>query len=85
MKKIALLATFSFIISLSFAQVQRKAKPSNTTDSTIAPKEDNAQEGKGEKMKMMKELDLTKEQRGKLKEMRQATKAKKMLLMAMIV
>jgi len=77
MKKIALLTALSFIVSISFAQVQRKAKPSSTADSTMAPKENNAQEGRGDKMKMMKELDLTKEQRGKLKEVRQATKAKK--------
>ena len=76
MKKLMALVAFSLIISLSFAQVQRQKKVKANTDSTravAAAKEDAGLN----KREMMKELDLSKEQKSKIKEFRQAAQSKK--------
>jgi Spy/CpxP family protein refolding chaperone len=77
MKKLSVLIVCSFIITLSFAQVERKNNHSVKTDSVK-----HKMHGKGDstsvsKKQMMKDLNLSKEQKIKLKEARQANKAKK--------
>ena len=76
MKKIISLIIFSFIITFTFAQIQRKTAVTNKTDSaTVATERKTA--SRGEKKQMVKELDLNKDQKSKLKEIRQSAKAKK--------
>ena len=66
---------FVFVISLSFfasnaiAQVKREVNPSQTSQSNTMQK--------NKKKEMMKELNLTKEQRGQMKEFHQSMKQKK--------
>jgi hypothetical protein len=77
MKKLSALILFSFIITLSFAQVERKNNHSVKTDSVkhrIDRKDDSARVSKKQ---MMKDLNLSKEQKIKLKEARQENKVKK--------
>lgn len=76
MKKLISIIVFSFIVALSFAQVQRKAAAAGKSDSAIVAT-DKKKLSRGEKMKVAKELDLNKEQKSKLKEIRQSAKAKK--------
>jgi hypothetical protein len=76
MKKLTSLIIFSFIITLSYAQVQRKAAVKNNSDSA-AVGTDKKTLSRGQKIKVAKELDLNKEQKSKLKEIRQSAKAKK--------
>jgi hypothetical protein len=76
MKKISALIVLTFIISLSFAQVQRKVKTENIADSTSKTGE-RKKGDKANRKQTIRELDLTKEQKGKLKEQRKATKDKK--------
>lgn len=76
MKRATSLIVFIFIISCSFAQVQRKSTTINKTDSTITGNEKKTVT-RGDKKQMMKELDLTREQKIKLKEMRQLAQSKK--------
>jgi hypothetical protein len=76
MKKISALIVLTFIISLSFAQVQRKVKTENIADSTTKTGE-RKKGNKANKKQAIRELDLTKEQKGKLKQQRQAAKDKK--------
>ncbi|MGC4104521.1 hypothetical protein [Ferruginibacter sp.] len=73
MKKTTLLAAALIMFTVSFAQVQRKRAVA-ANDSTAAPATGAS---RGEKMKMMRELNLTKEQKGKLKEIRQSGQEKK--------
>lgn len=70
------LIAFSLIVSLSFAQVQRQKKQVDKTDSagTGAVQKEDAGPNRKE---MMKELNLTKEQKSKIKEFRQAAQSKK--------
>jgi len=74
MKKINALLLFVFSISCSFAQVQRIKPVSKPADSSSTVMEAKAPERESKK-EMMKELSLTKEQKMKLKEIRQANKA----------
>lgn len=76
MKKIISLIIFSFIITFTFAQVQRKTAVANKKDSASVAAE-RKQTSRGEKKQMVKDLDLNKEQKSKLKEIRQSAKAKK--------
>ena len=76
MKKLTSLIVCSCIISLSFAQVQRKVAVTNKPDSAAITTDKKTLSGR-EKMKVAKELDLNKEQKSKLKEIRQSAKAKK--------
>lgn len=68
MKKIFFIVLICFVSLGSFAQIQRKV----TKDTTVA-----AFEQKANKKRQKAELNLTKEQRGKMKEMAQANKAAK--------
>jgi Spy/CpxP family protein refolding chaperone len=74
MKKTAICIAFLSISLLSMAQIKRT--PNIKTDSSGLVVNPDAKRGEGQ-MQMLKELNLTREQRGKLKEMRQANKAKK--------
>jgi Flp pilus assembly protein TadG len=77
MKKISILLFFVFSISLSFAQVQRtKTASKQISDSSNTSEQLNNTNKKGNKKQMIRELNLTKEQKGKLKEIKQANKAK---------
>jgi len=77
MKKTAFFLSFSLISILSLAQVQRVVTPKpedSTARSNGTATEKNNQ---GDRKQMLRELNLTKEQRGKLKEIRQANMARK--------
>jgi Spy/CpxP family protein refolding chaperone len=75
MKKGIFLSVFILISIISFAQVQRIVKP---VDSSSVSKTTTGINSPGtQRKKMMGDLDLTKEQKGKLKEIHQAGKAKK--------
>jgi hypothetical protein len=76
MKNLTLLIVGSFIASLSFSQVQRKAAVANKPDSAAITADRKTLSGK-EKIKVARELDLNKEQKSKLKEIRQSAKVKK--------
>jgi Spy/CpxP family protein refolding chaperone len=73
MKKLLVLAIGIGMVSLSFAQVQRKATVKTDTSATTQIKPDAV----AGKKQMMRELDLSKEQKAKLKEIRQSGKAQK--------
>jgi hypothetical protein len=72
MKKITLLLLISFAAFSGFSQIQRKV----VKDSSEAGKKI-----KESKKKQFAELDLSKEQKGQLKEMRKANKASKDAIM----
>ena len=77
MKKTALLFVLPFIALLSFAQVQRVVTP-KPVDSTIHSSENGSEKNnKADRKQMFRELNLTKEQRAKIKEIREANKAKR--------
>ena len=80
MQKIGMLLALAFICTGINAQVQRKLADTNSTKN-ITVNEDMDNSGKSgtrmDKLKLMKELNLTKEQKGKLKEMKQANQFKK--------
>ena len=77
MKKTAVLLAFSFISVLSIAQVQRVVTP-KPVDSTARSNENMTEKNnQGNRKQMLRELNLTKEQRAKLKEMKQANMAKR--------
>jgi len=75
MKKIVFVLIMSSFSLLSQAQVQRTTKPVVGPDST-AIGNPIANTGKGGKRKALKELNLSKEQRSKIKEIRQSEKVK---------
>lgn len=75
MKKTALCLAFTFISFLSIAQLQRVVTP-RRVDSASAVKEKFNEDNKAGRKQMLRELNLTKEQRSKLKEIRQTNKAK---------
>jgi Spy/CpxP family protein refolding chaperone len=76
MKRIVFMVAISLMASLSFAQVQRQKKEVIKTDSAAAGTVQKETAGPN-KREMMKELNLSKEQRSKLKEFRQSAQAKK--------
>ena len=71
MKKAFLAIAFSMIGLLSISQVQRVVTPRKQTDSASNSRPDN-NPNTMDKRKMMRELNITKEQRAKLKEYRQS-------------
>jgi hypothetical protein len=78
MKKTGIFLAFTFISFLSIAQVQRVATPSKQADSVMRQPGDNiARNGNVGRRQMMRELNLTREQRSKIKEVRQSNMAKK--------
>jgi len=77
MKKIVLMMALVFLATFSFAQVQRnKTSSLAKTDSTNTGIEKKKADGM-DKKQMLKELDLSREQKIKLKELRQSMKQKK--------
>ena len=76
MKKMIVVTVLSLITFASFAQIQRQKKEVAKPDSSAGAAVQTKDEGPGRK-EMMKELDLTKEQRSKIKGFRQDAKAKK--------
>jgi len=77
MKKIVLMMTLVFLTAFSFAQVQRnKANSLAKADSASSGTEKRKTAGM-DKKQMLKELDLSREQKIKLKELRQSMKQKK--------
>lgn len=76
MKKGIILSAFIFISFLSVAQVQRTVTPSNPSD-TIAKNSNIVANENMNRKKMMAALDLTKEQKIKLKAIREDGKAKR--------
>jgi Spy/CpxP family protein refolding chaperone len=77
MKKICSVITFVFLAACSFAQVQRnKATTLTRPDSTGTVAEKRKGNGM-DKKQMMKDLDLSREQKIKFKELRQSMKEKK--------
>ena len=68
-KLLIVLITFIAFVSNSNGQVKREASPSQSAQSNASQKANRKQ--------MMKELDLTKEQRGQMKEFHKSMKQKK--------
>ncbi|MBC7889347.1 MAG: hypothetical protein H7Z13_15830 [Ferruginibacter sp.] len=85
MKKVLLFFAVVLIGSGSFAQVQRKVSAATNADSSASlnnemyPMENAAT--KTERLKVLKELNLTKDQKGKLKEMQQVNKSRREAIM----
>jgi len=78
MKKLTSLLVFIFISTLMFAQVQRKTVVTNKSDSASITQERKPQTTtRGEKKQMIRDLNLNKDQKSKLKEVRQSSRAKK--------
>jgi hypothetical protein len=77
MKEISFLLAFTLVISYSFAQVQRNVKSVAPVGSAVVVTTESTADANGGKMKIMKELNLTKEQKSKLKELKQDGKEKK--------
>jgi len=76
MNKLIILISILFFSTNSFAQIQRNSTvTSNSNDSSVLNNK-NWKEGKGRKQ-MFQGLDLTKEQSGQLKTIRQDAKAKR--------
>ncbi len=73
MKKIILLLFTCFTLAAVNAQTQRKKAPVAATDSSTVT---TPAKTRGEKRAMMKDLNLTREQKGRLKEMHRANKDK---------
>ena len=76
MKKIIAFFALLFIVAISFAQVQRKKNVVNKADSANGIATDK-KISKADKRDLMRELNLSKDQKSKLKEARQTAKAKK--------
>jgi len=71
---------FCFFGFSTFAQIQRKVSDTNNVSGigfNGLMNEDASFSKKKDQLKLVKELNLTREQKGKLKEMRQANEAKK--------
>ena len=76
MKKATFCLAFTFFSFLSIAQVQRVVTP-KPVDSGSATKENLTDNKKVDRKQMFRELNLSKEQRSKLKEIRQSNTAKR--------
>ena len=64
-------------ISLSFAQVQREKTATKQSSDSLTKTMETNQADKVTKRQMIRDLNLTREQKGKLKEIKQANKTKK--------
>ncbi len=76
MKKLRLLIAFTLVITFSFAQLQRTTSGVNKPDSVVNNGKIKMDEEKSKKQKL-KDLNLTKDQKSKIKEQRQSAKTKK--------
>jgi Spy/CpxP family protein refolding chaperone len=81
MKKVLIMLAISTITATAMAQIQRAVKPKAVTSDTTTTGSSNtmtpAKDDKGSRREMIKELNLTREQKGKFREMQQNMKAKK--------
>jgi Spy/CpxP family protein refolding chaperone len=77
MKKTAFFLAFSFISLLSLAQVQRVVTPKPADSLSRLNGSPDEKNNRGNRKQMMRELNLTREQRGKIKEIRQSNMAKR--------
>jgi hypothetical protein len=80
MQKIMMLLAFVFLGFGMFAQVQRKVAGTNDTYQTAVNDEKETNEGfdkKPNKRQILKELNLTREQKSRLKEIQQDNKSKR--------
>ncbi len=76
MKKLSSVIVFTLVITFSFAQVQRTTSGVNKPDSLAKSGKLKIEEEHSKKQKL-KDLNLTKDQKSKIKEQRQSAKAKK--------
>lgn len=74
MKKGAIFSVFILLSFLSYAQIERKVTPAKQADSSFNRQE---QPGEMDRKDMMRELHLTKEQKGKMKELHQSGKSRR--------
>jgi len=77
MKKAAIFLAFSFISVFSIAQVQRVVTPKPLDSTARSNGNIGEKNNRADRKQMLRELNLTKEQRVKFKEMRQANMAKR--------
>ena len=77
MKKLMIVLALSAVTGSAMAQLERARKPRTASDTTSTGARVNVKEDKQSRKEMMRELSLTKEQKGKFKEMQQGMKAKK--------
>jgi hypothetical protein len=83
MKKVMLLLMFCITISGAFAQIQRKVVDTNNvrkTEKSDLGNDEASISKKKDQLKLVKELNLTREQKGKLREMRQENEAKRVAI-----
>lgn len=76
MKKISILLSFIIGISCSFAQVQRAKSATKQSSDSLSAITGTKQTGKVGKKQIMKDLNISREQKSKLKELQLANKAK---------
>lgn len=76
MKKLSILLSLIISISCSFAQVQRTKSATKQSSDSLSAITGTKQAGKVGKKQMMKDLNLSREQKSKLKELQLANKAK---------
>ena len=76
MKAPGLILSLLLFSLVSFAQVERKPAPAKPADS-VANSQKAGKMDKANRKDLLKDLDLSREQKGKLKEIRQAGKVKK--------
>ena len=77
MKKTTVVLILNLMALLSFAQVQRQATPKALDSTYHAGETRPGKNNRGARKQMMLDLNLTKEQRGKFKEIRQSNMAKR--------
>lgn len=76
MKTPLFIGWFLLISFISFSQVERKPAPARQPDS-VAPNQASVKTDKASRKDLMRDLDLTRDQKIKLKEIRENGKAKK--------
>lgn len=76
MKKLSVLLLFIVSVSCSFAQVQRVKSATKQSSDSLSAITGTKQTGKVGKKQMMRDLNLSREQKSKLKGLQQANKTK---------
>lgn len=77
MKKVLFILALTVSTASAMAQIERARKVKTTSDTTSTGAAVTMNDDKQSRREMIKELNLTKEQKGKFKEMQQNMKAKK--------
>ena len=77
MKKLMIVLALSAVTGSAMAQLERARKPKTASDTTSTGAAVAMKDDKQSQKDMIRELNLTKEQKGKFKEIRQNMKAKK--------